>query len=109
MDIIEQLGLDFQDVDTSLTETKKQKITYPYIYITDSSDIELKYLRKVLPKGDIPLMLKLDREFALICHTDICLNTIKHLSRYKERNIWVRPEKGVTTSIVELLPFLLLE
>lgn len=100
------------EINTNLTSSAGStgnKIQYPFLYITDVSEVELRYLKKQLPAGDVPLMIKVGKGYAFIKNTTISLTTIKHLSRFKDRDILIKETKETTHPIERFLDMLLLE
>jgi len=99
------------DVDTSLSSMSFNKISYPFMYIENVSQVEFDYLREQLHDGDIPLMIKFDDgSYVFVKNTDMSLNTIKHLSRFKfNRSIFIKESKDVARSIDEFISLLLFE
>lgn len=97
-------------IDTNLTtSTATSRIQYPFMYIDSVSEVELRYLKKQLPQGDISLFVKTDEGYAFVQNTTISLETIKHLSRFKERDIWVKEDKETKHPIDSFINMLLLE
>lgn len=110
VDFLDSLEQEINNVDTDLTAVSTPRsITYPFIYVEDVSKIEFDYLRRRLPKGDIPLMIKSDNMYASITYTTISLEVIKHLSRFKSRDIFVKKSKKEQYPIEDMLDMLLLE
>jgi hypothetical protein len=107
--VIDRLEAEFDGITTSLTANTKGVLTYPFMFIEDVSEVEMKYLKKVLSGGNTPLMLKLEKGYAQIALTSLTLDTVKHLSRFKDRQIWIKVSKKEKKPIEEMLPFLLLE
>lgn len=100
----------FDSVNTDLTSTNTSKITYPFLFIEDVSEIELLYLRKQLEDGEVPLMIHVDKCYAPIKNVNISLDTIKHLSRFRPgRKIYYKVSKDKILPIEEFIDLLLLE
>ena len=98
------------DMDVSITTVQKpNKIEYPFIYVENITEIEFKYLSKTLPDGDVPLMLKSDKMYALIKNTTISLKTIKLLMRFGNKPVWIKESKDVKYPIESIIDALLLE
>lgn len=109
-DALDVLESALDSISTDLTSTKVQgAITYPFMFIDSISEVEMKYLQKQLPKGDMPLMIKVDNRYALVKHTTMSLCTIKHLSRFKDREIWVKESKELQHPVEKFIDMLLLE
>lgn len=111
IDPLVALSDSLNEIDTNLTtSTATSKIQYPFMYIDSVSEVELRYLKKQLPQGDIPLFVKTDDGgYAFVQATTISLETIKHLSRFKEREIWVKEAKEIKHPIDSFINMLLLE
>lgn len=104
------LSDSLDEIDTNLTTSAAtSRIQYPFMYIDTVSEVELRYLKKQLPQGDIPLFVKTDGGYAFVQTTTISLETIKHLSRFKERDIWVKEDKETKHPIDSFINMLLLE
>lgn len=99
------------EIDTNLTTSSGTvgKIQYPFLFINDVSEVEFKYLKKQLIPGDLPLMVKADKGYAFITKTALSLNTVKHLSRFKDREIFLKETKDIVYPIEKVLDMLLLE
>lgn len=110
-DPLDAIESALDSINTNLTSSagSSGKITYPFLFIDSVSEVEMKYLQKQLPVGDVPLMVKVGKGYALIKNTTMSLKTIKHLSRFKDRDIWVKESKEVVHPIERILDMLLLE
>lgn len=108
--LINDIESELNSINTDLTTTgKPSKITYPFMYITDVSEVEFRYLKTQLPNGDLPLMIKQGKSYAYIKDITLSLSSVKHLSRFKDREIFIKQSKECVYKIEDILDTLLLE
>lgn len=111
-DPLDAIESALNSINTGLTQVSgsgnERIITYPFLFIDSVSEVEMKYLQH-LPDGDTPLMVKAGKGYALIKNTTMSLKTIKHLSRFKDRDIWVKESKETIHPIEKIIDMLLLE
>lgn len=108
--IINEIESELDSMNTDLTASSKpSKMMYPFMFIENVSEVEFRYLKKQLQSGDLPLMIKQGKSYAFLKNVNLTLSTVKHLSRFKNREIILKESKDCQYCIDRILDTLLLE
>lgn len=96
-------------LDTNLTGGVGGKLTYPFIFVDAVTSVELHAIQHDLKPGEVPLMVKDGNKYIKIASTNIDLQLVKVLSRFSEKNIWIKRSKDEVVPIEKLIDYMLLE
>lgn len=110
VDLLEKRIKDLEDIDTAIV-SKKKGITYPFVYLTEITRVEIdiytKYIRE--NPGETPLMIKVDSGFSKLGYTTLDLNLVLLLSKFGAKDIYIKLDKDKSIPIEEILPHLILQ
>ena len=107
--VLENKLARLDNLDTNLTGGKGGRVTYPFIFVDMVTSVELHAIQHDLKPGPVPLMVRDGTRYVKIASTNIDLQLVKVLSRFSEKEIYVKRSKTEVVPIEKLIDYMLLE